>query len=156
MKPRQEGRRKRQKIRKAQISSGKSEIFSDLIPTFFRFFRLFSAGIVGVGVFNFISFNADFLTIHQIFLILRLWARLRVCPGHIPTNNMCHNSSRICLPVSRPNRDIQRARSDNFHNLLIWGQCTLTGHHSSYQLLEILLSRVSRVRFPGGSPKSFD
>lgn len=59
-KPRREGRRKSQKIRKAQISSGKSEIFSDLIPTFFRFFRLFSASIVGVGIFNFISFNADF------------------------------------------------------------------------------------------------
>jgi len=52
-KPRQEGRRKSQKIRKAQISSGKSEIFSDLIPTFFRFFRLFSAGIVGVGILKF-------------------------------------------------------------------------------------------------------
>lgn len=66
-KPRQEGRRKSQKIRKAQISSGKSEIFSDLIPTFFRFFRLFSAGIVGVGIFNFISFNAELFSFWDSF-----------------------------------------------------------------------------------------
>lgn len=87
-KPRQEGRRKSQKIRKAQISSGKSEIFSDLIPTFFRFFRLFSAGIVGVGIFNFISFNAE------IFSLLNSFKQ--GVPGSIPgwltnRNSLCNH-----------------------------------------------------------------
>ena len=59
-KPRQEGRRKSQKIRKAQ----ENQRFS---PTLFRFFRLFSAGIVGVGIFNFISFNAELFSFWDSF-----------------------------------------------------------------------------------------
>jgi hypothetical protein len=86
-KPRREGRRKSQKIRKAQISSGKSKIFSDLIPTFSRFFRLFSAGIVGVGIFNFISFNAELFSFWDSFK--------QGVPGSIPgwlTNNPFSNA----------------------------------------------------------------
>ena len=105
-KPQQEGRRKSQKIRKAQKSSGKSEIFSDLIPTFFRFFRLFSAGIVGVGIFNFISFNADFfLPFHQILLIRRLLVRPRVYLYRIQAYTRYRSNSLIDLHKSLPTQD---------------------------------------------------
>ena len=130
-KPRQEGRRKSQKIRKAQISSGKSKIFSDLIPTFFRFFRLFSAGIVGVGIFNFISFNADFLTIHQILLILRLWARLRVCLYHNRVCILYQSSNLINLHTFQPIQDKYNDRNDNLDNISSQDLCTLTVFRSS-------------------------
>ncbi len=131
-KPRREGRRKSQKIRKAQISSGKSEIFSDLIPTFFRFFRLFSALVVGVGIFNFISFNADFfLPFHQILLIRRLLVRLQVYLYHIRVCKLYRSNSLIDHHEFLPIRDKYRDRNSNLDNISSLDLCTLTEYHSS-------------------------
>ena len=117
-KPRREGRRKSQKIRKAQISSGKSKIFSDLIPTFFRFFRLFSADIVGVGIFNFISFNAIFfLPFHQILLIRRLLVRPRVYLYRIRVCTLYRSNNSLNLHTFQPTQDKYKDRNSNLNNI---------------------------------------
>ena len=120
-KPRREGRRKSQKIRKAQISSGKSKIFSDLIPTFFRFFRLFSAGIVGVGIYHFIK------VIRNTFVAVTF----RNTKKHIVT----------------------RSTVAEIFTYFFMKTAKFT-IHVFITHFKLLLSRVSRVRFPGGSPNS--